>query len=300
MMNFKEMKTFLLVCVVLSGCLLAAGCTGPEAASSGAETTPAAETVVVGIGPWGTAYASGYVVKGVLEEAGYDVELKFVDIGVAFQGVADGDLDCYLDAWVPTCHENYMAKYGDQFETLGNNMEGTRIGMQVPSYVPVDSIEDLPDYVDEFEGKIISIEPGSGTVRMSEECLEVYDLEGYEVVAGSEVGMLAELKGAIEDEEWIVITCWTPHWAFTRWDIKYLDDPDLVYGPEEYIATLARFGLEEDNPGAYGILNRFHWDSEDMAWVMYKVDQEGLSDEEAAAAWIENNRDKVDVWLGNA
>jgi len=292
-MNFQGMKTLLVVCVVLSGCLLAAGCTGQEAA-------PSAETVVIGIGPWGTAYASGYVVKDVLEEAGYTVEMKFVDIGVVFQGVADGSLDCYLDAWVPSCHEQYMAKYGDRFETLGYNMEGTRIGMVVPSYVPVDSIADLPEYVDEFDGKIISIEPGSGTVRMSEEGLDVYDLEGYEVVTGSEVGMLAELKGAVQNEEWIVVTLWTPHWAFTRWDITYLDDPELLYGPEEYIATIARFGLEEDNPGAYGILERFHWEPADMEYVMYKVDQEGLSDEEAAADWIENNRDKVDVWLGNA
>lgn len=258
---------------------------------------PEQQTVIVGVGPWGTAYSSSYVIKQVLEEAGYNVELDFVDIGVAYQGVVLGDLDCYTDAWVPTCHEKYMEKYGNQLETLGSNMNGTRIGMIVPAYVPIDSIDELNDHTEEFDGKIISIEPGSGTVRMSEQAIVDYELEGYELVTGSEIGMLSELKSAIENEEWIVITGWTPHWKFSRWDLKYLDDPKKVYGDEEYIGTIVRKGFKEDNPGAYAILDRFNWEAEDMNWVMYEVEK-GASDEEAAAMWIENNPDKVAEWLG--
>lgn len=255
------------------------------------------QTVIVGVSPWGTAYSSSYVIKQVLEEAGYNVEMNFVDVGVIFQGVALRDLDCFVDAWIPACHEKYMEKYGDQFELLGYNMNGTRIGMIVPAYVPIDSIEELNGHIEEFDGKIISIEPGSGTVRMSEQAIEDYGLEGYELVTGSEVGMLSELKGAIENEEWIVITGWTPHWKFSRWDLKYLDDPKKVYGDEEYIGTIVRKGFKEDVPGAYAIIDRFHWETEDMNWVMYEVEK-GASDEEAAAMWIENNPDKVAEWLG--
>ena len=283
--------------------MLVSGCTENSEKIEGQESdadskqAPEQQTVIIGVGPWGTAYSSSYVVKQVLEEAGYTVELDFVDIGVAYQGVVQGDLDCYLDAWVPTCHEKYVEKYGDRYDSLGSNMDGTRIGMIVPEYVPFDSIDELKGHAEEFDGKIISIEPGSGTVRMSEQAIVDYELEGYELVTGSEIGMLSELKGAIENEEWIVITGWTPHWKFSRWDLKYLDDPKKVYGDEEYIGSIARPGLKEDLPEAYGIIDRFYWDSEDMSWVMYQVEQ-GVSDEEAAAMWIENNPDKVAEWLG--
>ncbi len=283
--------------------MLVSGCTENSEEIEGQESdtdskeAPEQQTVIVGVGPWGTAYSSSYVIKQVLEEAGYNVELDFVDIGVAYQGVVLGDLDCYTDAWIPACHEKYMEKYGDQLDLLGYNMNGTRIGMIVPSYVPIDSIDELKGHAEEFDGKIISIEPGSGTVRMSGQAIEDYGLEGYELVTGSEVGMLSELKGAIENEEWIVITGWTPHWKFSRWDLKYLDDPKNVYGDDEYIGTIARKGFKEDNPGAYAILDRFHWEVEDMNWVMYEVEK-GASDEEAAAMWIENNPDKVAEWLG--
>jgi len=92
-------------------------------------------------------------------------------------------------------------------------------------------------------------------MQNTEEVITDYGLE-YELVASSSAGMAAELRTAINKEEWIVVTGWTPHWMFARWDLKYLDDPKGVYGGEEYIGTLARKGLAEEKPGIYGILER--------------------------------------------
>lgn len=279
--------------------LFIAGCMGQPEQKGPSTTTPSSEPVVIGVGPWGTAYASSYVMKEVLEEAGYTVDLRFVDIGVAFQAVASENIDCYLDAWVPTCHEQYMDRYGDQFEVVRYNMEGTRIGMVVPSYVPIDSIGELEDYPDRFGKRIVSIEPGSGTARMSRSAVDVYGLDGWKVVTGSEVGMLTELRGAINAGEWIVITGWTPHWKFARWDLKYLDDPKQIYGGEEYIATITRSDLQKDRPGVYAILERFHWEPADMNEVMYAIEK-GASNEQAAHQWVEENPDTVNKWLGRS
>ncbi len=30
---------------------------------------------------------------------------------------------------------------------------------------------------------------------------------------------------AIRKKQWIVVTGWSPHWMFGRWNLHYLDDP---------------------------------------------------------------------------
>jgi glycine betaine/proline transport system substrate-binding protein len=296
-MTLKCAKLFCIFGILVVLCTLGAGCTGVGSQETASESD-GSKTIEMAYSSWGTAISSANVMKQVFEEAGYDVELKQVDVGLVYQGVASGDVDCFVDSWVPSCQASYIEKYGDQLDLVRYNMEGTRCGLVVPSYVTIDSIEDLNSVSDKFDGQIIGIEPGAGIMGQTEAAIEDYDLD-YTVVAGSEVGMLSALKSAIDDEEWVVVTGWTPHWKFARWDLKYLDDPKGVYGGEEYIATLARPGLQEDKPEAYAILERFHWTADDMCEVMYAIEQ-GVPEDEAAAAWIAENRDQVDAWLGTA
>ena len=67
------------------------------------------------------------------------------------------------------------------------------------------------------------------------------------------------LGDAIRNEEWIAVTGWTPHWMFARWDLKYLEDPEGVFGEAEEIHTLTRVGLKEDMPEVYAFLDNFQW-----------------------------------------
>ena len=57
-----------------------------------------------------------------------------------------------------------------------------------------------------------------------------------------------------------MVTGWTPHWKFSAYDLKYLEDPKGTLGGAENIKTIARKGLEEDMPEAYKILDRFNWE----------------------------------------
>ena len=78
-------------------------------------------------------------------------------------------------------------------------------------------------------------------------------------------------------------------------ELKFLEDPKKTYGEAENIHTLVRKGLEEDNPKAYQIMDRFYWTSQDMEEVMLLI-EEGKSPEEAAAEWVKNHPDKVEQW----
>lgn len=158
----------------------------------------------------------------------------------------------------------------------GNNQEEANLGEQM-------------DYT------ITGMEPGSGIAENSRQVLEAYDnLEGWEIHESSTAGMLAALDQAINREEPIVITGWTPHYIFETQDLKFLEDPQNILGDEEDIHTMARLGLEEDMPEAYAILENFEWTVEDMQTVM--LDALDVEFEEAASNWIEENRSTVDSW----
>src|SRR5690554_3433376 len=56
----------------------------------------------------------------------------------------------------------------------------------------------------------------------------------FELVESSTPAMLAALDSAVANDEPIVVTLWTPHWAYDAYPIKNLEDPDGAWGePEE-------------------------------------------------------------------
>lgn len=142
---------------------------------------------------------------------------------------------------------------------------------------------------------ITGIEPGAGITERTEQALEEYDnLQDWELETSSTAGMMGQLDSAINNEEPIVVTGWTPHYKFEMYDLKFLEDPENVYGDSEYVHTMSRLGFEEDMPEAYAILDNFSWEVEDMQEIMLAA--QDVEFEEAAADWIEDNRDTVDSW----
>ena len=289
----KLTKIFIMLAVslVLVGGLVVCGCTTTEDTGAVGQQ----KEITIGYVTWDSEIASTNVLRQAFEQAGYDVELVAVDVGPLYQALAKGDVDCTVSAWLPGTHKTYMDEYGDDFVMVGKNLEGAKIGLVVPEYVTIDSIEDLNAEKEKFDGKIIGIEPGAGIMRLTEDAIEAYGLD-FTLISSSSAGMAAELRSAINDGDWIVVTGWTPHWKFARWDLKYLEDPKGVYGGDEYIATLARTGLETDKPEAYTILTRFSWTPEDMESVMLAI-EEGRSPEVAAKEWVDANQDVVDAWI---
>ncbi len=66
--------------------------------------------------------------------------------------------------------------------------------------------------------------------------------------------MCTDQGQAIKNNEDIVITGWSPHWMFAKYDLKYLADPKGTMGGEEAIHTMARQGLKEDQPNHVQLL----------------------------------------------
>jgi glycine betaine/proline transport system substrate-binding protein len=249
---------------------------------------------------WSSEVASTNLVKAVLEDMGYDVKITPVSAAAMWQAVGSGDVDGLVAAWLPTTHNHYLEQVSDKVVDLGPNLVGTRIGLVVPAYVEIDSIEDLEGAAERFDGKIIGIDPGAGLMSKTETVLEDYDITDLTLVEGTGPIMTAVLGDAIEKEEWVVVTGWTPHWMFAQYDLKYLDDPKGIYGGEEEIHTIVREGLKEDMPEVYAVLDNFSWTPDQMAELMVMNQERRADPLKNAQRWIAEHPDIVASWMPDA
>ncbi|PZL73083.1 glycine/betaine ABC transporter permease [Enterococcus plantarum] len=251
------------------------------------------KTISLSYVEWDTEVASSHVVGEVLKDIGYNVSLTPLDNAIMWESISKGETDAMVAAWLPGTHGEQYKQYKDKVEDLGENLKGAKLGIVVPQYMDVDSIEELSDQAGK---KITGIEPGAGVVAAAEKTQKAYNnLSDWSVETSSSGAMTVALGQAIKNKEDIVITGWSPHWMFAKYDLKYLEDPKGTMGTEEAIHTMARKGLEKENPEAYNVLKNFHWTKEDMESVMLEINN-GTDPTQAARNWIDSHSKEVAEW----
>ena len=295
---FPTRKVMQAVVLGLFTGLLVAGC-GGGGGGAGSSGSGGDKSLSIGYINWDEDVAVANVSKVLLEdELGYEVELKLLDVGPLFEGVASGDLDAFQDVWLPTTHETYWEEFQDQVVDLGTWYEGeASLGVAVPNYVEAQTIEDLEASSDEFGGRIVGIEPGSGIMGVvKDDAIPAYGLEDYELIDSSTPAMLGQVESSLKNEEPIAFTAWKPHWMFTAYDIRYLEDPKGAMGSAEKLSAIARKGLEEDAPEAFEFLDKLTLTEEQLGELELAI-QEAGDPEKGTRAWLEENREVVEAWL---
>jgi glycine betaine/proline transport system substrate-binding protein len=223
-----------------------------------------------------------------------------VDVGLQYQGVAKGDLDLMLMAWLPVTHQDYWEKVADKVDNLGVLYTHARLGWVVPGYVPRDQVRTIadlnrPGISRQFDRIIIGIDPGSGLMRVSEQAMNAYQLKDYDLVASSGAGMTAMLERAIRREKWVVVTGWSPHWAFVKYDLRYLEDPKKVLGGLERVHVLSRIGFYQDYPEAAALLSRMYLPLEELEAVMLEATESSY--EQAVRHYIQSHPARIHYWV---
>ena len=246
---------------------------------------------------WVEAVAYSHLSKVALEEQGYTVELTNLDPGLIFAELSKENSkgDVFMDAWLPNTHKHYWEDYGDKLVKLGESFSEGTTGLVVPSYLPINSIEELNENKEKFDGKIIGIDSGAGIHKDTYEAIEEYGLD-FEQITSSGPAMVAALQKATRIEDWIVITGWKPHIKWTQYDLKFLEDPKGVY-PTDVCAILSRRGFEEDMPQAAGYFKNFHLSDAQLNDLMSTIDENG--NEASARMWYGANKTLVDGWYNN-
>src|SRR5699024_6194587 len=152
------------------------------------------------------------------------------------------------------------------------------------------------NYSEEINYTITGLEPGAGQTETNEVAIDTYDsLTGWTQDLSSTGAMLSALDEAIKKEEPIMITAWSPHYMFAKWDIKYLEDPEGVYGEAESVHTLTRLGLKEDNPDAYTILERIKFELEDVEEGLLEAQDREFED--LTRDWVDDNQEIIEGWI---
>ncbi len=243
---------------------------------------------------WDDGIATSAVISNVLKDEGFQVTPVQLDPAIMFNSLATGTSDFSVSPWLLS-HGNYIEEYEEQIDIVRAHAEGAQNGLTVPTYM--EDINSIHDLTNEANQTITSIEPGASIIDQAYNMLESYsNLSDWDLQVSSTGAMLTALRQAYTNEEEIVITAWRPHWMFSEFDLKILEDPEGAYGTGESLLTIARQGLKEENPRAYEILENFSWTVEDMQQVMLYL-REDLSPEAAARKWMDENPDKVSEWI---
>ncbi|QCX75382.1 Glycine betaine transport system permease protein OpuAB [Streptomyces sp. YIM 121038] len=254
----------------------------------------------VGYIPWDEGVASTFLWKEILEQRGFKVNAKQLDAGPLYTSLAQGGIDFQTDSWLPTTHASYWEKYGDKLDDLGRWYGPTSLELTVPSYMKdVDSLEDLKSKKGTFKGKVIGIESSAGMMKLlKDEVLKAYGLEkDFDVVDGSTPAMLAELKRAYAKKQPIVVTLWSPHWAYSEFDLKKLKDPKGAWGKGDGVHTLSRKGFGGDHPEVAEWLKDFKMSEKQLTGLEAEINKAGKGNQQQAVrAWLEKNPGLVDKW----
>lgn len=251
--------------------------------------------ITIGYMAWDEAIAASHLWQNILEDKGYRVQLKNLEAGLVYGGLANGDIDLFLDGWLPLTHASYLQKYGDKLEKLGVWHDDASLSIAVPKYVEgIDSLADLAAKAGTFGGEMVGIEPGAGLTKATQEqVLPTYGLEGsVKLKTSSTPAMLAALDGAIANKKPILVTLWHPHWAYAKYELKDLADPKGTLGQAEQINTFGRKGFGKDFPEVAEMLKKFKMNGdqlaslEDLMFNVHKGDEE-----KAVEEWLKANPD---------
>lgn len=243
---------------------------------------------------WTESVAITFLSAVLLEEKmDYSVELKLTDVALAYQEVAEGKADIFADAWLPETHQQYVEKHEEEIERIGIIYPEARIGFVVPTYSELTTINDLKNY----PHTLIGIEESAGIMQKARMAIDNYDLPNT-LLNLSEEEMVQQLEDSIKRRENIVVTGWEPHWTFARYDLKFLQDPDQIFGKKENIYSIGRTGIGQEHPHAIRFFERLQLTEKQLNRLVYFV---RLSEEprEGVKNWIKENEYIVNQWVKN-
>jgi glycine betaine/proline transport system substrate-binding protein len=259
-----------------------------------------ARPIRIGWTAWSDAEAVTNIAKLILEQRlAQKVELVMTDVALQYAGLERGQIDLMLMAWLPGTHKAYYDKVKGTVEDLGALYTDAKLGWAVPADIPVatlKTIDDLkkPEVMEKLGGKIQGIDAGAGLMKLSEAALKTYGLD-YKLLTASDAAMVSALDRAIQRKQWIVVTTWSPHWMFSQYKLRYLEDPKQALGGAESIHALARKGFSADFPAAAAFIRNLKISLADLEGVMLKARDSNAAKE--AAAYVASHGDQVNRWL---
>lgn len=290
------------------------------------------DVITLGINEWTTQQVVTQIAHQLLEEMGYNVESVTVGYYPQIEAMKQNDLTATLELWPNNIGEGiFEALDTGELVHLGyHDMSGggqlyygAWMEEQCPGLPDYTALHDCMDILVSPEtapkGRFVGYPADWGKTYYTER-FEALGLELEVIQAGGEGPLVAEIVSAFDRKAPILIHFWEPHWAIATYDMKVLGAPvweeecetDPAWGPnpdmtydcnfavQKGIFKVANPAIDTTWPAAGALLRRLSFNNADASWMLIQVDQNGMSQAEAAALWIVENRDRADEWIGAA
>ena len=261
--------------------------------------------------PWNGSAANIAVAAQLLEHLGYEVEVTDLDENAQWSAINTGELHASLEVW-PSGHAQNRVDFIDNPD--GNVVDAGLLGPigKIGWWMPAYMVEQYPALATaegfqdpELAGLFATAETGDlgqilhgdpSWVTFEQDIIDDLGLNLEIVYAGSEEALLAAFDGAFARDEPVLSYFWTPHSAFNTFDLVELELPPEYYGSED-LFKIVWAGLEEGAPAAWTLLHNFNYATADQVTMLAAIEGEGMSVEDAAAAWIAANEATWSAWL---
>jgi glycine betaine/proline transport system substrate-binding protein len=255
---------------------------------------------------WTDITATTALASSILEALGYAPKTQVLSVPVTYKSMQTKDIDVFLGNWMPTMEADLKPYREDKsVEVLTANLEGAKYTLAVPAYLyneGLKSFADIAKFKDKLGGKIYGIEPGNDGNRLILDMIkdDKFGLKGFDVVESSEQGMLAQVERASKRKEAIVFLGWEPHPMNAKFEMKYLEGGDDVFGPNYGGATVftnTRAGYVTECPNVGRLIKNLKFSLGTENVVMGYILTDGMEPAKAAEKWLKANPTVWAPWL---
>tara|TARA_B100000902_G_C27276827_1_gene899308 strand:- start:123 stop:1082 length:960 start_codon:yes stop_codon:yes gene_type:complete len=300
---------FMLVVVALIACTLAFSGISKAADSK--------EPIVIPTHNWSSQVVMAYVIGGIFESMGNNVEYVPADSQAVYEAIRNGDVTISHEVWQSSFGKSFynaMAKGG--VIDAGTHAAMTLEEMGVPQWVVDENLcpglpnwEALKDCPEVFAtpdsgGKGRWLEgPQSWHGDLMPVRVEALGLGDKYVVkfAGGADALWAELAAAKKEKRGTIIFNWTPN--FTDADgFSFIEFPEYTDGcrkedggdgkcgsPKGWLKKAAYWKFPKTHPNAYMAFSRMSFTTKNIGEMAALVDIDKMSHEDAAKAWLKKN-----------
>ena len=292
------------------------------AASSGSVLAEdSSKPIVIPTHNWSSQVVMAYVIGGMFESMGNNVEYVPADSQAVYEAIRNGDITISHEVWQSTFGKSFynaMAKGG--LIDAGTHAAATLEELGVPGYVVeknlcpgLPSWEALENCAEVFatadsggKGRILE-GPQSWHGDEMPNRINALGLGDKYVVkfAGSADAIWAELASAKKEGRGIITFNWTPN--FTDADgFQFIEFPPYFDGcriadggdsscgsPKGWLKKAANYKFPKTHPAAYAAFSKLSFTTKQIGQMAALVDIDKLGHEDAAKAWLAAHED---VW----
>jgi glycine betaine/proline transport system substrate-binding protein len=277
--------------------------------------------IVIPTHNWSSQVVMAYVVGGIFESMGNNVEYKSADSQAVYEAIRIGDVTISHEVWQSSFGKSFynaMAKGG--VIDAGSHSAPTLEEMGVPTWVIDKGLcPGLPNWealknchkafaTADSGGKGRWLEgPQSWHGQLMPDRINALGLDSKYVVkfAGGADALWAELASAKKEGRATIIFNWTPNFTDAE-GFTFIEFPEYTDGcrkadggdgscgsPKGWLKKAANYKFPKTHPAAYTAFSRMSFSTQDIGQMAALVDIDKMTHKDAAKKWL---ADHEDVW----